>query len=72
MRDVAVDVRRGSPTFGKHVSIGLSEENRRQVWVLGGFAHGFVGLSDSADVFYKCDALYSAKDELIVRWGDFI
>jgi dTDP-4-dehydrorhamnose 3,5-epimerase len=70
VRDVAVDVRRGSPTFGKHVSVELSEENRRQFWVPRGFAHGFVVLSDSADLFYKCDEFYSPSDEIVVRWND--
>jgi dTDP-4-dehydrorhamnose 3,5-epimerase len=70
VRDVAFDIRRGSPTFGRHVSVELSEDNRRQFWVPRGFAHGFVVLSDSADFLYKCDALYSPKDELIVRWDD--
>jgi dTDP-4-dehydrorhamnose 3,5-epimerase len=68
--DVAVDVRVGSPTFGQHVAVELSEENRRQLWVPRGFAHGFVVLSDSADFFYKCDELYSPSDELVVRWND--
>ena len=68
--DVAVDVRVGSPTFGRHVAVELSEENRRQLWVPRGFAHGFVVLSESADFFYKCDELYSPKDELVVRWND--
>jgi dTDP-4-dehydrorhamnose 3,5-epimerase len=70
VRDVAVDVRRGSPTFGKHVSVELSDENRRQFWVPRGFAHGFVVLSESADFFYKCDAPYSPADEMVVRWND--
>jgi dTDP-4-dehydrorhamnose 3,5-epimerase len=68
--DVAVDVRRGSPTFGRHVAVELSEENRRQLFVPRGFAHGFVVLSETADVFYKCDAPYSAADEITVRWND--
>jgi dTDP-4-dehydrorhamnose 3,5-epimerase len=68
--DVAVDVRVGSPNFGRHVSVELSEENRRQLWVPRGFAHGFAVLSDTADFFYKCDELYSAKDEIVVRWSD--
>jgi dTDP-4-dehydrorhamnose 3,5-epimerase len=68
--DVAVDVRRGSPTFGRHVTVELSEENRRQLWVPRGFAHGFVVLSDSADFFYKCDEYYSPSDEIVVRWND--
>src|SRR6201994_5059626 len=68
--DVAVDVRLGSPTFGRHVTVELSEDNRRQLWVPRGFAHGFVVLSESADFFYKCDDLYSPKDEISVRWDD--
>jgi dTDP-4-dehydrorhamnose 3,5-epimerase len=70
VRDVAVDVRIGSPTFGRHVAVDLSEENRRQLWVPRGFAHGFVVLSESADFFYKCDELYSPSDEIVVRWDD--
>jgi dTDP-4-dehydrorhamnose 3,5-epimerase len=68
--DVTVDVRIGSPHFGRHVAVELSEENRRQLWVPRGFAHGFVVLSESADFFYKCDELYSPKDEIVVRWND--
>jgi len=68
--DVAVDVRVGSPNFGRHVAVELSEENRRQLWVPRGFAHGFVVLSEIADFFYKCDALYSPKDEVSIRWND--
>src|SRR3990172_3868166 len=68
--DVAVDVREGSPTFGQHVKVKLSEDNHRQFWVPRGFAHGFIVLSESADFFYKCDALYSPADEMIVRWND--
>jgi dTDP-4-dehydrorhamnose 3,5-epimerase len=68
--DVAVDVRRGSPTFGRHIGVELSEDNRRQVFVPRGFAHGFLVLSASADVFYKCDTLYSPADEIVVRWND--
>jgi dTDP-4-dehydrorhamnose 3,5-epimerase len=70
VRDVAVDVRVGSPTFGRYVAVELSEENRRQFWVPRGFAHGFVVLSESADFFYKCDAPYSPADELVIRWND--
>jgi len=68
--DVALDVRVGSPNFGRHVAVELSEENHRQLWVPRGFAHGFVVLSGTADFFYKCDDLYSPKDEIVVRWDD--
>src|SRR6478672_13053108 len=68
--DVAVDVRVGSPNFGRHVAVELNEENRRQLWVPRGFAHGFAVLSESADFAYKCDELYSPKDEIVVRWND--
>ncbi|UPK33958.1 dTDP-4-dehydrorhamnose 3,5-epimerase [Bradyrhizobium sp. 186] len=67
--DVAVDVRVGSPNFGRHVAVELSEENR-QLWVPRGFAHGFVVLSETADFFYKCDDIYSPKDEVSIRWND--
>ena len=68
--DVAVDIRRGSPTFGQHVAVELSEENRRQLFVPAGFAHGFRVLSDSADFFYKCTDFYAPGDEYGVRWND--
>jgi dTDP-4-dehydrorhamnose 3,5-epimerase len=70
VRDVVVDVRVGSPTFGKHVAVDLDDENRRQFFVPRGFAHGFAVLSESADFFYKCDALYSPADEKVLRWND--
>ena len=68
--DVVVDVRLGSPAFGTHLAIDLSEDNRRQVWIPRGLAHGFVVRSDSADFFYKCDETYSPADELVLRWND--
>lgn len=68
--DVAVDVRLGSPTFGHHVRVELDDVTFRQLWIPRGFAHGFVVLSDSADFFYKCDALYSPADEITIRWDD--
>jgi len=68
--DVAVDVRVGSLTFGKHVKVELNDENRRQFWIPRGFAHGFLVLSESADFFYKCDDFYSPADELALKWDD--
>jgi len=68
--DVAVDVRVGSPTFGRHVAVMLSEDNGQQLFVPQGFAHGFIVLSDFADVFYKCDAFYCPQNELVIRWDD--
>ena len=68
--DVAVDVRRGSPTFGRHVGVELSEQNLRQLWVPRGFAHGFSVLSENADLFYKCDEFYSPPDEIGIFWND--
>jgi dTDP-4-dehydrorhamnose 3,5-epimerase len=68
--DVAVDVRVGSPTYGRHVKIELNEENRRQLWIPRGFAHGFVVLSEIADFYYKCDEFYSPSDEIVLRWDD--
>jgi dTDP-4-dehydrorhamnose 3,5-epimerase len=68
--DVAVDVRVGSPTFGQHMAVELNEENRRQLWVPRGFAHGFVVRSETADFFYKCDDVYSPADEHVLRWND--
>jgi dTDP-4-dehydrorhamnose 3,5-epimerase len=68
--DVAVDVRVGSPTYGRHVKAELNDQNRRQLWVPRGFAHGYLVLSETADVFYKCDDYYSPSDELVLRWSD--
>lgn len=68
--DVAVDVRIGSPTFGRHVAYELSEENHRQLWVPAGFAHGFQVLSESALFSYKCTDLYHPEAELGVRFDD--
>jgi dTDP-4-dehydrorhamnose 3,5-epimerase len=68
--DVAVDVRRDSPTFGKWVGEELSEANHRQLWVPPGFAHGFVVLSESALFQYKVSAPYAREDEVSVRWDD--
>jgi dTDP-4-dehydrorhamnose 3,5-epimerase len=68
--DVAVDIRKGSPTFGKWVGIILSEENRFQLYVPEGFAHGFCVLSETADVIYKCSDLYTPGDDMGVNWAD--
>lgn len=68
--DVAVDIRKGSPTFGKHVAVELSADNRRQLLVPAGFAHGFSVLSETAIVLYKCDGLYSKESEGGIRYND--
>jgi dTDP-4-dehydrorhamnose 3,5-epimerase len=68
--DVAVDVRIGSPSFGRHVAIQLDSISRRQLWIPRGFAHGFLVLSERACVLYKCDASYSRACEMSVRWND--
>lgn len=68
--DVAVDVRRGSPTFGQWVSAELSEENRAQLFIPKGFAHGFRVLSDEADFYYKCSDFYAPGGEGGFRWDD--
>ncbi len=68
--DVAVDVRPGSPDFGKWTGVYLSPENKRQIYIPEGFAHGFCVLSDTADVVYKCTDLYSPGDEYGLLWSD--
>ena len=68
--DVAVDLRRGSPSYGRHVAERLSAENFVQLWVPPGFAHGFVVLSDEAEFVYKCTDYYDPGDELRIRWND--
>ena len=68
--DVAVDVRRGSPRFGRWIALELSETTPRQLWIPPGFAHGFCVLSDSADFFYKCTEIYSPESERSVAWDD--
>lgn len=68
--DVAVDIRPGSPTFGKWVGEILSGENFRQLWIPPGFAHGFCVLSETAHVLYKCTELYRREDEVGVLWSD--
>jgi dTDP-4-dehydrorhamnose 3,5-epimerase len=68
--DVAVDIRKSSPTFGQWVGVELSEENQRQLWVPAGFAHGFVVLSDSADFLYKTTDYYAPQFERCIAWND--
>ncbi len=68
--DVAVDIRVGSETFGRWVGIVLSAQNRRQIFVPRGFAHGFIVRSDSAEFIYKCDEVYHPEDECGVLWSD--
>ena len=68
--DVAVDIRRGSPTFLRWVGVTLSAENFRQCFVPAGFAHGFCVLSESAEVEYKCTDYYAPQDELRILWND--
>ena len=68
--DVAVDIRRGSPTFGRHVAVELSGENHRQVFIPRGFAHGFSVLTESVVFQYKCDNYYSPESEGALAWDD--
>ncbi len=68
--DVAVDLRKGSPTFGKHVAVELTEENHRQLFVPRGFAHGFAVLSEEAVFQYKCDNFYNKESEGAIAWDD--
>ncbi|MCP3994365.1 MAG: dTDP-4-dehydrorhamnose 3,5-epimerase [bacterium] len=67
---VAVDIRRSSDSFGRWVSTTISADNRRQLWVPPGFAHGFLALSDPTDVVYKVTAFYSPEHSRAIRWGD--
>jgi dTDP-4-dehydrorhamnose 3,5-epimerase len=68
--DVAVDIRKGSPFFGAWVGVVLSEENRKQMYIPPGFAHGFCVLSEQADVLYKCTDFYTPGDEYGIAWDD--
>lgn len=68
--DVAVDIRRGSPTFGQSVGVMLTAENHRHLWVPEGFAHGFCVLSEFATFTYQCTAFYDAKADAGIRWND--
>ena len=68
--DVAVDIRRSSPTFGRWTGAELSEENRTLLWIPPGFAHGFSVLSDTAEVIYKCTTQWDAKSDRSIAWND--
>ena len=68
--DVAVDIRKGSPTFGQHVALELSAENKRMLWLPEGFAHGFVVVSDSAECLYKTTDYWYPEYERCIRWDD--
>lgn len=68
--DVAVDLRRASPRFGRWVGVELSEENQRMLWVPPGFGHGFYVLSEMADFVYKCTDFYAPEHERCIRWDD--
>ena len=68
--DVAVDIRRGSPTYGRYVAVGVSEENHRQLFIPRGFAHGFAVLTPEAVFQYKCDNFYSKESEGAIMWND--
>ncbi len=67
---VAVDIRPGSPTLGKHLGLEVSAENRLQVWAPAGFARGFCVLSEDAEIQYKCSSLYDSSGESAIRWND--
>lgn len=68
--DVAVDIRKGSPTFGQHVAVELTEDNHRQFFIPRGFAHGFVVLTDEVVFQYKCDNFYAPQSEGAIAWND--
>ena len=68
--DVAVDIRRGSPTYGQHVAVELTEDNHRQFFIPRGFAHGFSVLSDEVVFQYKCDSFYAPQSEGAIAWDD--
>lgn len=70
--DVAVDIRKGSPTFGQWVGEYLSAENRRQLWIPEGFAHGFCVVSEEAEFVYKCTDYYNSKAEVSLLWNDTV
>jgi dTDP-4-dehydrorhamnose 3,5-epimerase len=68
--DVAVDIRRGSPTFGRWYGVELTDANKRMLWIPPGFAHGFCALEDGSDLVYKCTALYDQSSDRTILWND--
>jgi dTDP-4-dehydrorhamnose 3,5-epimerase len=68
--DVAVDIRRGSPSFGRWFGLELSDANKRMLWIPPGFAHGFCALEDDSDLVYKCTRLYDAASDRSILWND--
>jgi dTDP-4-dehydrorhamnose 3,5-epimerase len=68
--DVAVDLRRSSPTFGRWIGRELSEDNKAMIWVPPGFGHGFLALSEGAEIQYKCTAYYAPEHDRTIRWDD--
>jgi dTDP-4-dehydrorhamnose 3,5-epimerase len=68
--DVAVDIRKSSPSFGRWIGVELSEDNHRMLWIPGGFAHGFLALTDNVDLTYKCTDFYAARHERTIVWND--
>lgn len=68
--DVAVDIRKESPTFGKWVGVNLSAENKKQLWIPEGFAHGFLVLSETAEFVYKTTKYYNPQSEICIKWND--
>lgn len=68
--DVAVDIRKGSPTYGQHFKSVLSEENKKMLWIPPGFAHGFLSLEDNTVFFYKCTSYYNKNAEDVIAWDD--
>lgn len=70
VQDVVVDIRKDSPTYGQHISIELSSDNKKQLFVPRGFAHGFLVLSETARFFYKCDNYYNKESEEGIRYDD--
>ena len=68
--DIAVDIRRDSPTFGQHITVELSADNKRMLWIPEGFAHGFLVLSDTAELLYKTTDYWYPEHERCIRWND--